>query len=86
MLSIRVNTGKSYIPLEGTHLKNLQNSFIGIEYIIIDEYSMLSQSMLFIIDQWLRQITQQVGKIFGGLSVLLTGDTGQLLPVAATYI
>ncbi len=51
MLSIRVNTGKSYIPLEGTHLKNLQNSFIGIEYIIIDEYSMLSQSMLFIIDQ-----------------------------------
>ncbi len=86
MLSIRVNVGKSYIPLEGTQLKNLQNAFVGIKYVIIDEYSMLSQSMLFIIDQRLRQITQQVGKIFGGLSILLTGDPGQLLPVAATCL
>lgn len=41
---------------------------------------MISQVSIAIIDQRLREATK-CDKYFGGLSVILTGDPGQLLPV-----
>lgn len=75
-----------YVPLEGQALKKLQLRFVNIKHVIIDEYSMLSQSILAIIDLRLKQITQLVDKDFGGLSIIFTGDPAQLLPVAATCL
>ncbi len=43
---------------------------------------MLSQVMLAKIDQRLRQ-AKSSNEFFGGISVVLIGDPGQLLPVAA---
>lgn len=42
---------------------------------------MLSQINLATIDQRLRQATTKLDLFFGGISVILTGDPGQLLPV-----
>jgi hypothetical protein len=58
----------------------LQQEFNNIELIVIDEYSMLSQIMLNKIDQRLRQAKNK-NLQFGGISVILIGDPGQLLPV-----
>ena len=42
---------------------------------------MLSQKLLFIIDMRLKQATGVHSAPFGGISVILTGDPEQLLPV-----
>lgn len=66
-------------------LQALQQKFVGITHIIIDEYLMFSQVMLAIIDNRLRQATG-IDQYFAGLSVILTGDPGQLLPVAGASL
>lgn len=47
---------------------------------------MLSQVTLALIDHRLRQATGLVNEPFGGVSVILTGDPGQLLPVGGMPI
>ena len=47
---------------------------------------MVSQCLLAHIDQRLRQATGQKEKFFGGLSIILIGDPGQLLPVAGSLL
>ena len=68
--------------LTGQALLRLQNNLKGISYIIIDEYSMLGQTMLGWIDRRCRQATGISDEVFGGLSIILFGDPGQLPPVA----
>ena len=68
--------------LTGQALLRLQNNLKGISYIIIDEYSMLGQTMLGWIDRRCRQATGISDEVFGGLSIMLFGDPGQLPPVA----
>ena len=68
--------------LTGQGLVRLQNSLKGIAYIIIDEYSMLGQTMLRWIERRCRQATGKSDEVFGGLSIILVGDPGQLPPVA----
>ncbi len=68
--------------LNGENLKKLQNKFLNKTHIIIDEYSMVSQVMLAQIDKRLRQATGKKTLFFGGLSVILIGDPGQLPPVS----
>ncbi|CAF1021169.1 unnamed protein product [Brachionus calyciflorus] len=70
-----------YSPLNGKKLKELQRNFKGITHIIIDEYSLLSQAVLGIIDKRLREATGKQSEYFGDVSILLTGDPGQLLKV-----
>ena len=83
LLKIRVNKSRSYLALESEALRNLQDSFLNVTHVIIDEYSMLSQTMLARIDKRMRQITQKFEDYFVGLSVILTGDPGQLPAVCA---
>ena len=63
--------------LTGQALLRLQNNLKGISYIIIDEYSMLG-----LIDRRCRQAKGISVEVFGGLSIILFGDPGQLPPVA----
>ena len=72
---------KDHCDLKSQTLSNLQEQLRDIEYVIIDEYSMLGQNMFGWIDKRLRQITGHLDTIFGGKSVILIGDPGQLPPV-----
>ena len=69
------------MPLEGARLLELQENMRGVDYLIIDEFSMLGQVTLFWVDRRLREATGHKDLMFGGLSVILTGDPGQLPPV-----
>ncbi|CAB3985549.1 ATP-dependent DNA helicase PIF1 [Paramuricea clavata] len=68
--------------LTGQSLCRLQESVNNIGYIIIDEYSMLGQVTFGWIDKRCKQATGCNDKVFGGKSLILTGDPGQLPPVA----
>lgn len=56
----------------------------GLRYLIIDEYSMVVAKMLSIIFKRLRQVTGKHEQLFGGINVILVGDTKQLSPVKDT--
>ena len=68
--------------LTGQTLIRLQESLNDIDYIVIDEYSMLGQVTFGWVDKRCRQASGITNKIFGGLSVILCGDPAQLPPVA----
>ena len=68
--------------LTGQALCRLQENLNGIDYILIDEYSMLGQVTFGWIDKRCKQATGSHDKILGGKSMILIGDTGQLPPVA----
>ena len=68
--------------LTGQALCRLQESLNNIEYIIIDEYSMLGQVTFGWVDKRCKQSTGNNDKVFGGKSLILTGDPGQLPQVA----
>ena len=69
--------------LTGARLVRLQQNLKDINYIIIDEYSMLGQTMFGWIDRRCRrQATGKIDEVFGGKSIILVGDPGQLPPVA----
>lgn len=62
-------------------LKRIQDRFLNVKYLIIDEYSMVGAKMMNIIDKRLLQVTGKQDKLFGGLNIILVGDTKQLPPV-----
>ena len=68
--------------LTGETLARLQKSLNGVDYILIDEYSMLGQVTFGWIDKRCRQATGFHDKVLGGKSLILIGDPGQLPPVA----
>ena len=68
--------------LTGQSLCRLQESLNNINCIIIDEYSMLGQVTFGWMDKRCKQATGYNDKVFGGISLILTGDLGQLPPVA----
>lgn len=72
LLHIKVNM-KNYKPLSKSQLRELQDLLQSIKFIIIDEYSMLSQTMISFIDFRLREIFQRHSLLFGGISIILTG-------------
>jgi hypothetical protein len=83
-----VERNEKYAPLlelENEALIKLQQKFEQIDFIIIDEFSLLSQIMFGKIDRRLRQAKNN-NKIMGGVSILLIGDPGQLLPVAGSTL
>jgi hypothetical protein len=70
-----------------TSLHNLQERWRSAQknpsayFLFIAEMSMLGQKALYWIDQRARQATGHADELFGGLSVVLCGDFGQLPPV-----
>ena len=83
MLSIPVsskNGADEFVKLKGMKLSTLKESLQHVEYIIIDEYSMLSADMVAKIS-FRCQEAKGNNSSFGGMSVIMVGDLGQLLPV-----
>ena len=67
--------------LKGIALQQLQSNLETLGYLIIDEYSLVGQSLLSWIDSRCRQATGLANQSFGGLSVIVVGDIAQLPPV-----
>ena len=68
--------------LEGNRLQTMQESLTGIDYLIIDEMSMVGRKLFGQVDRRLRQaFPHRAEELFGGCSILLIGDFGQLPPV-----
>ena len=67
--------------LRGSSLQQLQLTVKDKSYLVIDEMSMMGQKMFAWVDKRLRQATGRLECPFGGFSVLLFGDFGQLPPV-----
>ncbi len=75
-------TKGEFKDLQGEHLGKIQQSLAGIEYLIIDEMSMVGRKMFGQIDRRLRQVfPHRSDQVLGGSSILLFGDFGQLPPV-----
>lgn len=69
-------------PLHGQCLKVFQEDFKHLKYILIDEMSFLGPKLLLKIDTHPRDaFPQRQHKEFGGLSITLIGNLGQLLSV-----
>ena len=61
-------------------LKPFQKSLEGVTHLIIDEMTMMSQETLYFLDVRLRE-GKASSMPFGGMNILLVGDTAQLPPV-----
>jgi hypothetical protein len=67
--------------LQGPALHRLQQKFINISYIIIDEMSMLGQNMFAWVDKRTCQATGKLDQPLGDIYIILFGDFAQLPPV-----
>ena len=67
--------------MSGQALSRIQERLLGIDYLLIDEYSMLGQTTMGWIDRRCKQATGMQEILFGGISVILIGDPAQLPPV-----
>ena len=68
--------------MEGSNLQKMQDELSATKYVIIDEMSMVGRKTFGMIDRRLRQaIPGKSQVVFGGCSILLFGDFGQLPPV-----
>ena len=68
--------------LEGARLHALQQTLAGVDYIIIDEMSMVGRKLFGQVDRRLRQaFPHRSEEMLGGCSLPLFGDWGQLPPV-----
>ena len=76
----------SFKELLGERLTYLQRKHKNrLKLIFLDEFTMISQKMLYYTDRRLRQI-MCVDKPFGGLVVVMFGDPGQLPPVGSNSL
>ena len=73
--------GVDYLRNENTVINEIRTRSQGVEYIFIDEISMLSCRDLFTISQRLSQVFNK-DTLFGGVNIILAGDFAQLPPVS----
>ena len=70
------------LSLEGQSLENLQERLLHIRYVLIDEMSFIGPNLLSNIDSRLREaFPSHRTSPFGGRSIILVCDLGQLPPV-----
>ena len=73
---------KEKIDLDGARLIKFQEELRHVKYILIDEMSFIGRNLLSCIDSRLRQAFPENSLFpFGGRSIILVGDLGQLPPV-----
>lgn len=70
--------------LTGQKGRRLEKTFENVQYIILDEFSLIGCETLAMIDLRCKQVTGNVDEDFGGLHIFLLGDIKQLPPVKMT--
>lgn len=75
-------TKGDFKELEGNRLLRLQQHLAKVNYLIIDEMSMVGRKTFGQLDKRLRQaFPSNAEEVLGGCSCILLGDFGQLPPV-----
>ena len=82
---IPANQKLEHKPLSWDHLNAAHNKFYGIKWILIDEFSMVGNTMLRLIHLRLQEIKGN-HLPFGGVNIICVGDLYQLAPVMQQYI
>jgi len=75
------DAGQDFSRSDSTVLNEVRSRFQGVQYIFIDEVSMIACHELYSISARLAQITGMHDAPFGGMNVVLAGDFAQLSPV-----
>ena len=71
--------------LSGETLKEFKTLYVDVEFVIVDEVSMLSNKNFKWLNSRLRGLTGKLDP-FGGIHILLVGDLYQLPPVCSRSI
>ena len=71
---------RQYLPLRDAKLEHFRTTFEELEFIIMDEFSMISSDRLYDVHRRMEEILISKDR-FGGRSVMLVGDIMQLPPV-----
>ncbi|KAJ3544805.1 hypothetical protein NMY22_g2652 [Coprinellus aureogranulatus] len=79
-LGVATGERRSYASKAGKALDEARARMKGVEYVFIDEISMISCQDLYLIDERLKQISGLFDIPFGGVSVIVAGDFAQLPP------
>ena len=81
LLRLPISNSKGVIkPLTVQAERDLQESFKQVQLLVIDEKSLISQYMFYMINERLKQAKAST-KPFGGISMILMGDFAQIFPV-----
>ena len=72
--------------LTGNYLKLMRQQWKNIQYLFIDEISMVPYEILCMIDSRLRQLKNNEDELFGGLNIIVYGDLLQLTPVRGNEV
>jgi hypothetical protein len=75
------DVGQDFSRSESAVLNEARSRFQGVEYVFIDEVSMIACHELYSISARLAQITSMHDAPFGGMNIILAGDFAQLPPV-----
>ena len=78
--------GNDFFSLSDKKRDERRDQLSNLQAVIIDEFSFIKADMLYLLDLRLREVKQEPGKLFGGVSIFLFGDILQLRPVKAKYI
>src|SRR5690554_4724416 len=76
------DTDKSTIYDHFKYFKERLEIIRGMELLVIDEISMVRCDLLDVVDRLLRVFRRKENEPFGGVQVILIGDTFQLAPIA----
>ena len=83
-LHININS-KDLSSLNGESLARLQQKYVNVKVLFLEEVSMIGRGLFKKVNQRLQQIFGTT-KVFGGLHVIAIGDFYQMAPVHDTYI
>ena len=73
LLRLPINSATTQRDLSGQTLSRIQERLVGIDYLLIDEYSMLGQATMGWIDRRCKQAAGMQKILYGGMSVILIG-------------
>ena len=79
------NFGNDFITLSDKARDQKRKIFQNLEFLIIDEISLVDSDMLYKIDLRLKEVKQNE-KLFGGVALFCFGDLLQIKPVRGRYI
>ena len=74
------NSGEESPRDENSVIKEVQERLEGVDYIFIDEISMIACHELYAISSQFSKVTNDHSKPFGGINVIFAGDFAQLPP------
>ena len=85
-LGMQRETKKNYVGCNESQNSNLRFMYEDLKVIFLDETSMVGSSMLAKINYRLQDILGKRNQFMGGVSIITTGDFGQLPPVGEPMI